>query len=78
MSDTKTCKKSTELLAIKGRAINISRIRTAVKLMQSSWTLVSNHNAEYAVRPNGHWSCMSDLPSKGAPSGCTTICDIVT
>ena len=24
---------------------------------------------------NGHWSHLSDLPSKGAPLECTTICD---
>ena len=32
-------------------AIDISRIRTAVKLTQSTWTLVSNHKPKHAVRP---------------------------
>ena len=27
---------------------------------------------------NGHWSHLSDLPSKGTQLGCTTVCDIVT
>ena len=58
--------------------IDISRIRTAIKLMQSTWTLVSNNKAEHAVELKWDWSCMSDLPSKGTLSGHTTICDIVT
>ena len=35
---------------IKSR-IDISRIRTAVKLTQSTWTLAINHKAEHAVGP---------------------------
>ena len=30
---------------------DLSRIRTAVKLMQSTWTLASNHKPKHAVGP---------------------------
>ena len=31
--------------------IDVSRIRTAIKLTQPTWTLASNHKAEHIVRP---------------------------
>ena len=67
-----------EGLIVKHREVDISRIRSAVKLTQSTWTLVSNHKPGMQFDQNGHWSHLSDLPSKGAPSGHTTICDNVT
>ena len=42
--------KCKEGLIVKHREVDISRIRTAVKLMQSTSTLESNHKAEHAVR----------------------------
>ena len=33
------------------KLIDTSRIRAAVKLMQSTWILASNHKAEHAVGP---------------------------
>ena len=39
-----------EGLIVKHKEVDISRIRTAVKLTQSTWTLASNDKAEHAVR----------------------------
>ena len=59
--------------------VDISRIRTAVKL-----NTIYLDTGQLTIMPsmqsdqNGHWSHLSDLPSKGAPPGHTIVCDIVT
>ena len=37
-------------LIVKHREVDLSRIRTAFKLMQYTWTLVSNYKPEHTVR----------------------------
>ena len=61
-----------EGLIVRQGEVDISGIVTTI---ESPGQLAINHNAKHAVRPNGHWSHLSDLPSKGTPLECTTICD---
>ena len=47
-----------EGLIVKHGEVDISRIRTAIKIMQSTWTLVSNHKGEHAVGPK--WALVTN------------------
>ena len=57
-----------------GRARAVQWVPNAIYLDTRQLTI----NPSMQSDQNGHWSHLSDLPSQGAPLGCTTICDIVT
>ena len=71
--------KCKEGLIVKHGEVDVSRIRTTVKIHA-----IHLDTKQLTIMPsmqldqNGHWSHLSDLASQDALLGCSTIFDIVT